>query len=98
QRSRDEDVRAKLLLREVVGQALEAEAALHGESAERPPILSVDRRDVLILFLLRPLVSVHRELIRDAIPEVVLQLAVIVVGVRSPRVVEVRAETKFRRV
>ena len=81
---------------EVVAQVLEAEAALQGESAQRPAILSVEPRDVLLLLLRRRLICVHRKLIRDAVPEVVLELLVVVTGVGSHRAVDMNAETKFR--
>ena len=92
----DEDVRPDLLLREVVAEVLEAEAALQGEPAQRPAILSVEPRDVLLLLLRRCLICVHRELIWDAVLEVVLELLVVIAGVGSHRAVDMNAETKFR--
>ena len=53
-------------------------------------------RDVLLLLLCRRLICIHRELIRDAVLEVVLELLVVVAGVGSHRAVDVNADTKFR--
>ena len=87
-----------LLLGEMVAEVLEAQPALQREPVERPPILRIQREDALVLMLIRSLIGVHRQLIGNAAPEVVIELRVVVEVLRERRVVLVKARTEFRRV
>ena len=95
---RQEPVRSHPLLVEVVGEALEAEAALQREAAQRPFVLRIQREHALMLLLARCLIGVHGQLVGNAALEVVLEQGVVVEVFRKCRVVGVIADAELRRV
>src|SRR4029077_13735660 len=90
-------VRADSLVSEMVAQVFEPETSSQREPSDGPSILRVQPEQALHLLLERRLVVVRGELIGHAVIEEVLELAVVVVVDRVPRVVVVIAETELRR-
>ncbi len=65
---------------------------------ERPSILGIQSGHALMLLLLRRLIGVHREVDGTAVRELVMELGVVVVGLRERRVVRHVADAELRRV